>query len=142
MRMRRFERLLETHGSVFARWPRAEMPAALRRLEASDAARTRLAEAHRLDAAISATAPAPADARALERMRRHVALCVATSPLPTPAPLLGRWLRPLGQFASGAVVALGLSLGAYLGWMVWPEPAGQLDLLAAPQIVVLAEVKF
>lgn len=85
MTMQRFARLADAWGGDITRWPGAEQAAAARVLASAegDVARSLLAEAGQLDAALRSVAPAPPSAR----LRESILAAIPSDP-PLPADAL------------------------------------------------------
>lgn len=122
-----FERLLEIHGSNIARWPEASREPLRRLLDGSEAARTRWADAARLDALLAAlpeVEPAP------DLMAR-----IASLPARHPRPERVRWWpfgNPLPALLGwGAAAALGVLVGVTEAPELPAEGAGTDGAVAA-----------
>jgi hypothetical protein len=132
MRITHFARLLDTYGADLGRWPLADATPARALLAEEPQAQALLRQAAELDAALRSSR-ATADAAALERMRAHVALHVATQPIPARATRF-EWLRALLPMGGGALAALAVC-GIWLAFAVpWES-----DTFNAPRQIAMIE---
>ena len=149
MALRRFQSLAGSYGADLQRWPEAERDAARALLRDSPAARSVLAAAQRLDAAIVAASsqeraatwqPGEADA-ALTRLRSGVASGIAASARRQPTARRGwtsatwrPWARfsPIGVASVAASGAIAVMAGLLIGTLYTAEPPPE-GLLATLQ---------
>ena len=149
MALRRFQSLAGSYGADLQRWPEAERDAARALLRHSPAARSVLAAAQRLDAAIVAASsqeraatwqPGEADA-ALTRLRSGVASGIAASARRQPTARRGwtsatwrPWARfsPIGVASVAASGAIAVMAGLLIGTLYTAEPPPE-GLLATLQ---------
>ncbi len=133
MDLERLEALLDTHGGDLRNWPPRERSAAERLLGESPAARTLLAQAGELDAALDAWSVAPPSPQLHARLRAGY---------PAPRRARAAWLRNLwrdlgGWRLAGPAFAASLALGAILPTLLDQGGADlpEEDLIAAMQLI-------
>ncbi|MBL8245233.1 MAG: hypothetical protein JNL89_13625 [Rhodanobacteraceae bacterium] len=133
MDLERLEALLDTHGGDLRRWPSRERSAAERLIGESPAARTLLAQAAELDAALDAWTVAPPSPQLGARLQAGY---------PAPRPERAAWLRNLwrdlgGWRLAGPAFAASLALGAILPTLLDQGGADlpEEDLIAAMQLI-------
>jgi hypothetical protein len=149
MTPQRFRALAASYGADLQRWPEAERDAARALVHVSPAARSMLATAQRLDAAIAAassqehaaTLQSGEEDAALARLRSGVASGIAASARPRQQGARHGWtlgvLQPSDRFSpagvgavvvSGAIAIMaGLLIGTLYTWQ--PSPDGLLATL-------------
>lgn len=133
MDLERLEALLDTHGGDLRRWPSRERSAAERLIGESPAARTLLAQAAELDAALDAWTVAPPSPQLGARLQAGY---------PAPRRERAAWLRNLwrdlgGWRLAGPAFAASLALGAILPTLLDQGGADlpEEDLIAAMQLI-------
>ncbi|EKO40561.1 MAG: hypothetical protein B193_0716 [Solidesulfovibrio magneticus str. Maddingley MBC34] len=155
MPLSRFAALADSYGGDISRWPEIFRDEARALVAVSAQARTRLAEAARLDAALMAGSrrdletllPPAAEDAAVERLRRGVAGRIAGPSLsPAPRAAWRSWLadrlptlpRLAGlATAGGAVVMAGLLVGALT--VAQPDGDALVSLMQPTPLAVFIE---